>query len=70
MFLYSDHDLHKYRTTMSVTTQWTYGCELKVVWPPDDGLSRQTETYVGESYMLLLKFDSEVAFVGLIYSEL
>jgi hypothetical protein len=29
--------------------------------PPDDGL-KLTETYVGESYILLLKFDSESAF--------
>jgi hypothetical protein len=37
--------------------------------PPDDGL-KLTETYVGESYMLPLKFYSECTFRWLIFSEI
>jgi hypothetical protein len=36
--------------------------------PPDDG-QRLSETYVGKSYILPLKFDSEDAFRWLIFSE-
>jgi hypothetical protein len=36
--------------------------------PPDDG-QRLTETYVGKSYILLIKFGSECAFRWLIFSE-
>jgi hypothetical protein len=36
--------------------------------PPDDG-QKLTETYVGRSYIPLLKSDSEGAFRWLIFSE-
>jgi hypothetical protein len=36
--------------------------------PTDEG-QRLTETYVGESYIVKLKFDSEVEFCWLIFSE-